>query len=111
MVSQVPNRWEDHFLGPAGYTLANTAQDALGLLCCKGTLPTHVQLVQQNTQDLFCRAASHTVSPKILWLHGIPSLVQDLALAFADLHEVPLSPFLQSIQIPLKSSPVMIGLL
>lgn len=108
MVLQMPKRGEDYFLGLAGYTLANTAQDAIGLLCCKGTLPTHVQLiVQQDTQDLFCRAASHTVS-QIVWLHGmIPSQVQDFVLAFAGLHEVSLSPFLQSVQIPLKSRPAL----
>ena len=109
MVSQVPNRGEDHFPGPAGYAFANTAQDAVGLLCCKDTLPTHVQLVvQQDTRDLFCRAASCTVSPETVRLHGmIPSQAQDFALAFADLHEVPLSPFLQSVHIPLKSSPAL----
>lgn len=103
-VLQVPNRGEDHFPGPAGYTLANTAQDAVGLLCHKGTLPTHVKLVvQQDTQNVFCRAASHTVSPKTEQLHGMtPTPVENFALAFADLHEVPLSPFLQSAQISLK---------
>lgn len=35
---------KDHFPRPAGYTLTNTAQDAVCLFCYKSTLLTHVQL-------------------------------------------------------------------
>lgn len=41
---------------PGGYTHVNTPQDAVGCLCCKGTLLVHIQLVlQQDTRVLLCR--------------------------------------------------------
>ena len=89
MVLQAPNRGEDHFPGPAGWTLANTAQDAVDLLCCKGTLPTQVPLVvQQDTQDVFCRAASNTVSPKTVQLHGCHVCLFLPIRKFPDCHDV-----------------------
>lgn len=53
-----------NLLGPVGYALANTAQDAFRLLCCEGTLLLCVQIVFcYDLQILFCRAAFYTVRP------------------------------------------------
>jgi len=48
----VPQTWshkcqierKDHFSGPACYTFSSAAQVVVGFLCCKDTLPIHVQL-------------------------------------------------------------------
>lgn len=46
---------KNHFTGPTGDAFPNAAQDAGGLLCCKGALPAHGQLVvHQDGQDLLC---------------------------------------------------------
>lgn len=45
-----------HLLGPAGSSAPNTAQDAAGHLCCKGTLLAHSQLFAHwNIQVLLCQ--------------------------------------------------------
>lgn len=68
--------------------------------CCKGTLPAHVQPgVPQEPQLHFCRAAFQLGdSQHVLGL--VPPQIQDLAL-LVELHEVPISPLLQSAEVPL----------
>lgn len=97
---------KDHFPGFVGYAPPITAQDVFGLLCCKGTLLTHVQLVgKPDPQVPFYRAVSYTVSPQLVLLHGvISSWMQDLAFPFNELHEVSVTLFLHPVQVPLKSS-------
>lgn len=46
----------DYFALSAVNAPPNAAQDATGLLCSKGTLLAHVQLVHQDPQVLFCKA-------------------------------------------------------
>jgi len=49
---------------PAGHTVPDTSQDAIGLLGHLGTLLAHVQLaVDQHPQVLFCWAAFLKLSP------------------------------------------------
>ena len=44
----------NHFPTPAGHTICDTRQDAIGLLGCLGTLLAHVQMaVYQHSQVLF----------------------------------------------------------
>lgn len=57
--------------------LPNAGQDAVDL-CCKGAFLAHGQLVQEDTQVLFYKAAFQTVRPQPVLLHGfIPPQVQD----------------------------------
>lgn len=54
---------KDAFSQPAGSTLRNASQEAVGL-CCKGTSLAHVQLLHQSTQVLFSKAVFQPVLPK-----------------------------------------------
>ncbi|KAK4826730.1 hypothetical protein QYF61_010983 [Mycteria americana] len=81
-------------------------QDTISLLCGKGTLLVHVQLgVCHDPQVLLCRATFQLGVPQHILEHGIvPPQVQDFALSLDELHEVPVSPFLQPVQVPLDVS-------
>lgn len=59
---------KSHFLGLAGSTLANAAQEVLELLCCKDTLLAYIQLVHKDPQGLSCRAAAQLVSSQPILL-------------------------------------------
>ncbi|KAK4812225.1 hypothetical protein QYF61_011247 [Mycteria americana] len=49
---------ENHFLSPAGHTISDTSQDAIGLLGHLGTLLAHIQpAINQRSQVLFHQAA------------------------------------------------------
>ncbi|KAK4814520.1 hypothetical protein QYF61_021621 [Mycteria americana] len=56
--SPVPSTGDDHCPTPAGHTIADTSQDAVGLLGHLGTLLAHIQAaVNQRPQVLLCWAA------------------------------------------------------
>lgn len=57
---------EGHLLWPAGYILPNAAQAAAVVICCKGTLLAHIQVVHW----VLCRAAFQAVSPQSVLVHG-----------------------------------------
>lgn len=89
----------------AGNALPSAAQDDVALLCSKGTLLAHLQVVHQNPQVLFCKAAFQLISSQPVLVQGVvPPQGLDLAFAFVDLHDVPISPFLQPTQVPLNGS-------
>ncbi|KAK4817504.1 hypothetical protein QYF61_016511 [Mycteria americana] len=100
---------DDHFPSPAGYTISDTSQDAVGLLGHLGTLPAHIQpAVDQHPQVLFCQAAFQPLFPKPVVLHGVVvTQVQDLALGLVETHTVGLSPWIQPVQVPLQSLPTL----
>ncbi|KAK4815525.1 hypothetical protein QYF61_003217 [Mycteria americana] len=91
---------DDHFPSPAGHTISNTSQDAIGLLGHLGTLPAHIQLiVDQHPQLLFCLAAFQPLFPKPVALHGVAvAQVQDLALSLVEPHTIGLGPSIQPVQ-------------
>ena len=63
---------DNQFLSPAGHTISDTSQDAVGLLGHLGTLLAHLQLaVDQQPQVLFCQAAFQPLFPKPVALHGV----------------------------------------
>ncbi|KAK4823893.1 hypothetical protein QYF61_007958 [Mycteria americana] len=95
---------QDHFPSPAGHTISDTSQDAVGFLGRLGTLLAHIQLaVNQHPQDLFCQAAFQPLFPKPVALHGVVvTQVQDLALSLAEPHTIGLGPSIQPVQIPLN---------
>jgi len=62
----------DHLATPAGPTIPDTSQDAVGLLGHLGTLLAQVQLaVDQHPQVLFCWAAFQPLRPKPVALYGV----------------------------------------
>ncbi|KAK4825874.1 hypothetical protein QYF61_003148 [Mycteria americana] len=95
----------DHFPTPAGHTIFDTSQDAIGFLGHLGTLLAHVQLaVNQHPQVLFCQAAFQPLFPKPVALHGVVvSQVQDLALGLVKPHTIDLGPSIQ----PVQSLPIL----
>ncbi|KAK4829020.1 hypothetical protein QYF61_001795 [Mycteria americana] len=92
---QCPVQGHDHFPSPAGHTIPDTSQDAIGFLGHLGTLLAHIQLaVDQHPQPVA--------------LHGVVvTQVQDLALGLIEPHTSGLGPSIQPLQIPLQSLPTL----
>ncbi|KAK4832461.1 hypothetical protein QYF61_023508 [Mycteria americana] len=91
-----PHQWQvqghNHFPSPAGHTISDTSQDAIGLLGHMGTLLAHIQ-----------PAISQPITPA---LHGVVvAQVQDPALSLVEPHTIGLSPSIQPVQVPLQSLP------
>lgn len=68
--------------------------------CLQGHIAIEVTCAQlgahQDPQGLLCQAAFQSVSLQLLLVPGdAPPQLQDLALAFAELHDIPAGPFLQ----------------
>ncbi|KAK4824042.1 hypothetical protein QYF61_009633 [Mycteria americana] len=99
----------DHFPSPAGHTITDTSQDAIGFLGHLGTLLAHIQTaVNQHPQVLFCLAAFQPLFPKPVALHGVAvTQVQDLALGLVKPHTIDLVPWIQPVQVPLQSLPTL----
>ncbi|KAK4825904.1 hypothetical protein QYF61_003399 [Mycteria americana] len=99
----------DHFPSPAGHTIFDTSQDAIGFLGHLGTLLAHIQLaVDQHPQVLFCQAAFQPRFPKPVALHGVVvTQVQDPALSLVEPHTIRLGPSIQPAQVPLQSLPTL----
>jgi len=95
----------NNFPAPAGHTIPDTSQDAIGLLGHLDTLLAHVQLaVDQHPQILFLQAAFQSLWSKTVELHGIVvTKVQDLALGLTETHTIGLLPSIHSVQIPLQT--------
>ncbi|KAJ7423224.1 hypothetical protein BTVI_10715 [Pitangus sulphuratus] len=91
------------FPGPAGHTIPDMGQDAIGLLGHLGTLLALVQpAVNQYPQVPFCLA---TVQP--LFLKPVVAKVQDLSLGLVEPHTVGFSLSIQPVQVPLQSPPTL----
>ncbi|KAK4832249.1 hypothetical protein QYF61_021601 [Mycteria americana] len=99
----------DHFPSPAGHTIFDTSQDAIGLLGHLGTLLAHIQpAVNQHPQVLFHQEAFQPPFPKPVALHGVAvTQVQEPALGLVEPHTIGLSPSIQPGQIPLQSLPTL----
>ncbi|KAK4810953.1 hypothetical protein QYF61_013361 [Mycteria americana] len=95
----------DHFPSPAGHTIPDTSQDAIGFLGRLGTLLGHIQAaVNQHPQVLLCQAAFQPLFPKPEALHGVAvAQVQDLALSLVKTHTIDLGPSIQPVRVPLQS--------
>ncbi|KAK4817038.1 hypothetical protein QYF61_026164 [Mycteria americana] len=100
---------DNHCPSPAGHTISDTSQDALGLLGHLGTLLAHIQpAVDQHSQVLFHRAAFQPLFPKPVALHGVVvAQVQDPALSLVEPHRIGLGPSIQPVQVPLQSLPTL----
>ncbi|KAK4821921.1 hypothetical protein QYF61_004924 [Mycteria americana] len=102
------NTGHDHCPTPAGHTIPDTSQDAIGFLGHLGTLLAHVQpAVNHHPQVLFCLAAFQPLFPKPVALHGVAvAQVQDLALGLAEPHTIDLGPWIQPVQpVPMLDHP------
>ncbi|KAK4810950.1 hypothetical protein QYF61_013358 [Mycteria americana] len=99
----------NHFPSPAGHTIFDTSQDAIGFLGHLGTLLAHIQAaVNQHPQVLLCQAAFQTLFPRPVALHGVAvSQVQDRALGLVKPHTIDLGPLIQPVQVPLQSLPTL----
>ncbi|KAK4830327.1 hypothetical protein QYF61_010091 [Mycteria americana] len=99
----------DHFPSPAGHTIFDTSQDAIGFLGHLGTLLAHIQLaVNQHPQVLLCLEAFQPLFPKPAALHGVAvAQVQDLALGLVKPYTIDLGPSIQPVQVPLQSLPTL----
>ncbi|KAK4810572.1 hypothetical protein QYF61_004535 [Mycteria americana] len=99
----------DHFPSPAGHTIFDTSQDAIGFLGRLGALLAHIQAaVHQHPQVLLCQAAFQSLFPKPVALHGVAvAQVQDLALSLVEPHTVDLGPSIQPVQVPLQTLPTL----
>ncbi|KAK4810615.1 hypothetical protein QYF61_007352 [Mycteria americana] len=97
----------DDFPSPAGHTIFDTSQDAIGFLGHLGALLAHIQAaVNQHPQVLPCWAAFQPLFPKPVVLHGVAvAQVQDLALGLVEPHTIGPSPSIQPVQVPLYSLP------
>ncbi|KAK4808596.1 hypothetical protein QYF61_009899 [Mycteria americana] len=97
----------NHFPTPAGHTIFDTSQDAIGFLGRLGTLLAHIQAaVNKHPQVLLCQAAFQPLFPKPVALHGVAvAQVQDLALRLVKPHTIDLGPSIQPVQVPLQSLP------
>lgn len=89
---------EDHLSQPAGHTLLDAPQDTADL----GHKDQPV--VHQGTQVLL-RRLSRRPSPKSISMHtAIPPHVLNSTLALVVLHQVPLHPALQPVQVSMNGS-------
>ncbi|KAK4832234.1 hypothetical protein QYF61_021148 [Mycteria americana] len=106
---QCPVQGHDHFPSPAGHTISDTNQDAVGCLGHLGTLLAHIQAaVNQHSQVLFRWAVFQPLFPKPVALHGVVvTQVQDPALGLVKPHTIGLGPSIQPVQIPLQSLPTL----
>ncbi|GAB0186614.1 mitochondrial enolase superfamily member 1 [Grus japonensis] len=98
---------QDHLPLPAGHASFDAAQDTVGFLGCKRTLPAHVELfINQHPQVLLLRAAFNPFLAQPVVVLGIAlTHMQDLALGLVELHEFRMGPPLQPVKVPLDGIP------
>jgi len=99
----------DHFPTPAGHTITDTSQHAIGLLGHLGTLLAHIQLaVDQHPKILFQWAAFQPLLLKPVVLHGVSvTEVQHPALGLVESCTIDLGPLIQPVRISLQSLPTL----
>ena len=84
---------------PAGNTIYDTSQNAIGFLIYLSALVAHVQLiVSQHLQVHFFHTVFQPLCPKTVALPGVAvAKVQDLALGLVEFHSTGLSPAIQPV--------------
>jgi len=99
----------DHLPTPAGHTIPDTSQGAIGLLGLPSTLLAHVQPAVYQLPKIFFRwAALQPLFPRPVVLHGfVVTKVQDPAFGLIEPHTLGLGPLIQPVQIPLQSLPTL----
>jgi len=95
---------KDYLHQHAGNIPPNAPQDTIRRLCAKSALLAHVQIgVCQDPWLLFCKAVFQPISPQSILVYGIIP-PQEFAVQKREPHEIPVCPFLQSVEIPLDGS-------
>ena len=88
---------------PAGSTIPDAAQDPGDPFAARAHCWLVFNLVSTRMPRSFCKAAFQLVGPQHVLVHGVILLqVQNSAFHFAELHKVPVGPFLQPVHVPLK---------
>ena len=98
-----PPLWGLSLPAPAGHTISDTSQDAIGLLGHVGTLLAHVQSsANQHLRVHSLYTVFQPLCPKPVALPGVTvAKVQDPAFALVECHPMGFSPAIQPSQIPL----------
>lgn len=82
----------------------NTAQEAVGL-CCKYTLLAYLNLEPPGLPQPFLQSCFPADQPQSILVHGvILSWVHNFVLHFVELHEVPVRPFVQPVEVHLDAN-------
>lgn len=85
--------------------LPNIAQEAVGGVCLKGTLPLMLSLVSPMTSSVFY---TKLLSSQSVLVHtAIPNQWQDSTFPFAELHRIPVSHLLWPLKVLLNGSAIM----
>ena len=94
---------QNHLPRPAGYASFDAAQDTVGLLGCKHTLVTCVQLcIHQYPQVLLSRVALNPFIPQPVLIAGVaPTQMQDLGPGLVEPREADTDQPLHVFQVPL----------
>ena len=99
----------DHCPGPAGHTVSDTSQDAIGLLGHPGTLMAHarpsVNLHPRGTFPPGFLPATLAQACSVVWGCCDPSA--ELALLLVELHTIGLTQTAQPVQVPLQNLPAL----
>jgi len=92
---------QNHLARPADHASFDAAQDTVGLLGCKSTFLSYVQVfIHLYPQVLFDRTALHPFIPQpVLIVRVFMIQMQDLALGLVDPHEVHIGPLLELVQV------------
>uniref|UniRef100_A0A8B9EXW4 Phospholipase A2 n=1 Tax=Amazona collaria TaxID=241587 RepID=A0A8B9EXW4_9PSIT len=98
---------QEHLPRPAGHTPFDAAQNTVGPLGCKRTLPAHVHFfINPHPQVLLHRAALNLLPAQSVAVPGIaPTQVEDFAFSMLKLHQVGISPPHKRVKVPLDGIP------
>lgn len=106
MISQPSTKWKGRIPPSSSNVLLKAAQRAVGCLCHEGILLAHSQSdVHQDPQGLLYKAAFQLVGPQpVLMPAVILTQEQEFVFSFVELREIPVSLFLQSIDVLVNCS-------
>lgn len=93
---------KDHLLSPGGFVLPNANQEAVGHLCCEGSLSVYCP---PGPPILLHQPAFWPVGTQPLLMHVVflPS-ARPCTFPFVEINKIPLGPVLQLNEVPLNSS-------
>ena len=94
--------WKDYFSQTADSTVPHPAQEAIGLLCHKGSLLAHVQPESLGPFLQSCFPAGQPPACTGVWSYS--TLGAGLTFPFLQFHEVPVGLLLQTFRVPLDGN-------
>jgi len=94
--------WDNPLPDPAGHPSADGAQDTIGLLSCKSTLLADLKSFIHQDPQVLHRATLKGFFSQSVNISGVtPTHVQNLALRYAEPHEIHTGPPLEFVEVPL----------